>query len=364
MTDELKSQEEQELRSQAVQIRGRLDDLTADLHGVDDEIESLAPQRMQHELLDQACDSLEKLSELGADSLFWGELIKPAQVVEQLREVRHRVNTFQTQVDVLDERRLAILDKMGREEEGLDIIAGNLYQLREEEERRKLEWVIEREMSPEPRRIQAMAWARGGEDDRRFRKSLAAALLIGLLLGLLFPMINLPLPRRPQKDDMLPSRIAQFIRQEQLKPIPPPPVVAAKPPEQESSEDQQPESAETPEQPEQQPLQPETQTASAAKPEPPGEPGLPPGPLGPGTSINDPPGPPKREVANKGILAFKDQIASLANDRVAPRLGADARFGDADEASQASSPTRSLLTTNRPAFLNQACTSMTRPLPI
>jgi hypothetical protein len=53
-------------------------------------------------------------------------------------------------------------------------------------------------------------------------------------------------------------------------------------------------------------------------------------------------------VANAGILAFKDQIASLAKDSVAPGLGADARFGDADEASLASSPSRSMLTTNAP----------------
>jgi hypothetical protein len=348
MTDELKSQEEQELRAQAVQVRGRLESLTADLRGVDDEIEDLAPQRTQHELLDQACSSLEKLSEYGAASLFWGERVAPAQVAEQLRDVRNRVSTFQVQIDELDERRRDILEKIGREEEGLEILAEDLYQIREEEERRKLEWAIEREMSPAPRRLQLMAWARGGEDDRRFYKSLAAALLVGLLLGLLFPMIHLPLPKRLKKDDLLPKRIAQYIRHAQMKPIPPPPVVAAKPPEQESPEEQQPESAEIPEPPEQQALQPETQTAAAAEPELPGEPGLPPGPLGPGTSINDPPGPPEREVANTGILAFKDQIASLAKDRIEPRLGADARLGNADEASRASSPTRSLLTTNAP----------------
>jgi hypothetical protein len=53
-------------------------------------------------------------------------------------------------------------------------------------------------------------------------------------------------------------------------------------------------------------------------------------------------------VATAGILAFKDQIASLASDRVAPRLGANARFGNADEASLASTPSRSMLTTNAP----------------
>jgi hypothetical protein len=348
MSDALKSQEEQELLTQVVQVRGRLEGLTADLRVVDGEVESLASQRMHHELLDQACGSLEKLSELGAASLFWGERIEPARVAEQLRGVRSRLSAFQAQFGELDERRRAILAKIGREEEGLEILAEDLYQVREAEERRKLEWVVERDTSPVPRRLQAMAWARGGEDDRRFRKSLAASLLVCLLLGLLFPMINLPLPKRFEKDDVVLKRLVQFIRQEQAKPIPPPPVVAAKPPDQKPPEQQKPEPVAAPKPSEQQPLPPETRTVAAAEPKPPGLPRLPPGPLGPGPSVAAPPEPPPRKVANAGILAFKDQIASLAKDRVAPRLGADARFGDADEASLASSPSRSMLTTNAP----------------
>ena len=66
MSNDLKSQEEQELLARAMQVRERLESLKMDLRIVDDEVESLAPKRMQHELLDQACSSLEKLGELGA----------------------------------------------------------------------------------------------------------------------------------------------------------------------------------------------------------------------------------------------------------------------------------------------------------
>jgi len=348
MSNELKSQEEQELLTQVGQIRGRLDDLNADLRVIDDEFESLAPQRMHHELLDQACSSLEKLGELGAASLFWGEQVEPDRVDEQLRGVRSRVSDFQVQLDELDGRRQAILDRIGTEEEGLDILAEDLYQLREAEERRKLEWIIERDMSPEPRRIQVMAWARGGEDDRRFYKSLAASLLACLIFGLLFPMIDLPLPRRLEKDEVAPNRVVQFIRQEKLKPVPIPPVTAEKPLEKEAQDQKKADLEETPEPAKEPSLPPETQSADATEVEVPGEPGLPPGPIGPGTDITEPPGPPVKKAATAGILAFKDQIASLANDRIAPRLGANARFGDADETSRAQAPTRSLLTSNAP----------------
>ncbi len=78
-------------------------------------------------------------------------------------------------------------------------------------------------------------------------------------------------------------------------------------------------------------------------PDGPGKPELPPGP-GEGFS-EEPPPPPK--VGSTGILAFKDKFASLARDRIAPRLGADARYGAADEVGEPPS-SRSMLTTTAP----------------
>jgi len=52
-------------------------------------------------------------------------------------------------------------------------------------------------------------------------------------------------------------------------------------------------------------------------------------------------------VGNSGILAFRDQFASLARDKkISPRLGAEARYGAANDVGQPSSP--STLTTNTP----------------
>ena len=56
---------------------------------------------------------------------------------------------------------------------------------------------------------------------------------------------------------------------------------------------------------------------------------------------------PKKKVEKAGLLAFRDKFASLAKDDVAPRLGADARFNDADDAS-AEPTTRAMLTSNAP----------------
>ena len=80
----------------------------------------------------------------------------------------------------------------------------------------------------------------------------------------------------------------------------------------------------------------------AAPPAPVPKPAEPPGPLAPGP-LAEAPG---KKIGKAGILAFRDQFASLAQDKPAPRLGADARYGNAAEVGQPSS--RTLLTTNAP----------------
>ena len=53
--------------------------------------------------------------------------------------------------------------------------------------------------------------------------------------------------------------------------------------------------------------------------------------------------PPQQKVGKSGILAFRDQIASLAQDKTTTRLGADARYGAAEDAGPSSSRTLYLL---------------------
>lgn len=316
------SPDEQALRAQVDQARDTLRRLADELDAVDAEFDALAPQRTQHELLDQACGSLEKLAELGVESLFWGDRNEPAATAGHLRQVRARVAGFQAQLGKLDERRQAIRGRMAGQEEALEILGEDLYQVREQEERRKLEWIVEREISPPPARAQIMAWTRGGEDDRRLRKALAAALAASLLTGALLPLIDLPMPKRFEAADV-PKRLAQLVRQEQVRPVPPPVVEEPRPAE--TPPDEAKPEPDREQIPDERPKQlPKEQPAFASA-----EPA------------------PKKKVEKAGLLAFRDKFASLAKDDVAPRLGADARFNDADDAS-AEPTTRAMLTSNAP----------------
>jgi hypothetical protein len=79
-------------------------------------------------------------------------------------------------------------------------------------------------------------------------------------------------------------------------------------------------------------------------PDRPGKPELPPGPEESFRADAQPQ--PEPKVGKTGILAFKDNFESLAQDKIAPRLGADARYGAADDMGRPSS--RSALTTSTP----------------
>src|SRR5262249_47919507 len=87
----------------------------------------------------------------------------------------------------------------------------------------------------------------------------------------------------------------------------------------------------------------EPKAKASEAPKGPGKPDL---PAGPEKGFSAEAKPPEPDVGRAGILAFKEQLASLAQDNIAPRLGTAARYAAGDEVGLASS--HSVLTTNTP----------------
>ena len=308
--DAVASQDQQVLLAQLEQARESLDDLTRDLRDVDSEMEGVAKDRQQYRLLDEACGALEELSELGAAGLFWGERVADGKGDDHVRVVRGRVDVFQERLSEIESRRQAIGEKIRREQEDTELLEDDVYEAQQREEQRKLEWIVEREISDLPARPAVMPWTRGGEDDERFRKSLAASLLLGLLLGLLLPLIDLPAPE-PWEATEVPDRLVRLIREERLLPPPPPVAQETKP------EEKQPE-------PEESPLVAEE-----------------------GTSKADPQQTPKRGTESKGILAFREKFSGLAETESSAPLGAQARIRSSGQAASGR-PQRSMVVTQAP----------------
>jgi hypothetical protein len=304
---EVASENEEVLLEQLEQSRERLDGFVRELHTIDAELEELATERRQYEALDEVCGGLEKLGGLGAGELFWSGLAANAEADDHLRRVRSHADEFQRRLAVTEGSREAVLEKIRREEDNGEILEDDAYEVRWQEEQRKFEWVVDREISEPSNRSSIMPWARGGEDDKRFRKSLVASLSVGLLLGSVLPMVDLPQPERSELTEV-PARLTRLI-QERTLPPPPPVQEKARPEEREL---QPPEDA---------PL-----LAEEGAPE----------------QASDLP--PEKAVASKGILAFREKFAALAEHDSASQLGAQARVSRSGEAASGR-PQRSLVST-------------------
>jgi len=294
---------ERTLNEQLAEAQERLDGLVRALRAIDGELDGLSGESHRYQVLSGVCNGLEELEGLGATALFWGERAAQGEVAERLRAARSRVAEFQKRVDEIEERRQSILEEIERAQVATDIIEDDLLEKQRREEERQLEWLIEREDVEFPVHESIMPWARGGEDDARFRKALLVALLLSLLLGLILPLIPLPLPEAWEPVEV-PERLTRLIREE--RPLPPPPVQEErKLPEKETEKELAKEST------------PTKETAKEA---------------------------PKQKVASKGILAFREKFSKLAEGQTAARLGAQARIRRSGEAAVGRAQ-RSMVTT-------------------
>jgi hypothetical protein len=268
----------------------------------------MATERTQHRLLQEACGALEELKKTGGAALFWDDKTAAAASDEHMRRVRERVEVFQSRIDEIEERRRGLLAQIDQQQEHTYLLEDDVFEALEEEERRKHEWIIEREIEAITSREPVPAWTRGVDDDRRFRKSLAIALLASFLIALILPLIDLPLHVLEEQVDV-PERVVTLMMEE--LPQPPAPVILPEPKEKIV---------------EQKPVEePEPQrVVKAEEPEP----------------------TPAEPVPEQGILAFREKLAQI-KETPAVALGAQARINNAN-GNSSSRPERSMLTTNAP----------------
>jgi hypothetical protein len=148
------SRNQEQLQTTLADARARLDVLVRELRAVDAELERLGTERKQHRLLHLACGALEELNELGAARLFFGD---DGGATEHLRVVRSRVDAFDKRLGEILAGRDGIVEELERQQVDTELLEDELEELRRQEEQRKLEWVIEREMTI-PARAAIMPW--------------------------------------------------------------------------------------------------------------------------------------------------------------------------------------------------------------
>ena len=310
MSEELQqttSPEEIALRDDLRKTRSKIETLVAELYSADDELERLHAASNRFRVLESACAALEELDDTDAGRLFWSGLVSADDSGEaglgHLGRVRSQIAEFDKELDAAEQRRQSLLEDIELHELSADQTAGLILDAERDASLREHEWAVERESAQIRRRDALMPWLHGGEDDRRFRRTLAASLLAALLLGLLLPLIEIPIPERWEILEEQ-DRLTQLIREE--LPPPPPPE-----PEQTLVAESEPEATEPVEEPVEESVAASDEivpeSAPAAKPAE------------------------KPSAASKGILAFREKFTGLAKTEDVDRLGANARISNAGE---------------------------------
>ena len=291
--------------------QGTIDALVGELRSLDAQLEALTTERNQHRLLHQVCDALGELRQLGGAQLFWGTAEAVTTGELQLGRVREVVMAFEGRVGELEARRQSTREQIDEEQYQAGLIEDELFEAQEEEERRRHEWIVEREISGLHSRPLTMPWTWGGEDDRRFQKSLLGTLVVCLLLALIFPFI--PLPLTHVLEDTPPEQVLHITMA--LPRPPPPPRVLPPPPK---LAVQKPIEKPTPQQANKAPTEEPVKPAVEAKVEP----------------------------KPAGLMVFKERLAALADTKIDPELGAQARINNG--APSEGTPQRAMLTTSAP----------------
>jgi hypothetical protein len=320
ITADLSAQEAQ-LQQQLSEAEQTLAGLQSELNAIQADWDAVEDKRVQYEPLELACQSLENLSDEGLSRIFWGDRASEAEVAAHLTEVRAEIAELGNGLIEIEQRRESVKQTVREQMNTVSLIEGDLIQAIENEERRRHEWVVERQETAIVPRLQILPWSRRLEEDERFRKSLLGSAFACLLLGLIIPWIEIPIPDKEQAVE-IPERFARLIRKEPVRPMP-----EARPIEQKT--------AEKPPQPEPDPekivepdVKPESQVAEVLVPE-----------VAPES--------PRDRVASTGLLAFRESFSDLANSRPSARLGAEAQISNSGETATGL-PERSMVATDGP----------------
>lgn len=302
-------QQKQALSGELEQVRQRLRVLEGEQQQIEVELAELRKDENKHQLLDEISDRLNKLEEQGGGDLFWADDYREDSAKAVIHRIERTVSVYNANLDLLRERRQRVVEKIEDCKDDIFELDARSDQIRRDEEEAEFEFEVTRDIEQGEYRPSVMPWHTQGEDERRFRRCLAASLLMALFLGYMVPQWTLP---EPDEDEVveIPERLAKLVIEKKTKPKPPP--EPEKPqPEKEKKEEQKPE-------PKQEVAKEEPKPSKAEKKKA------------------------RKKAERSGVLAFKDNFQDLMEDDLDDRLGDRTQLSTADKKDNQSQ--RSLIT--------------------
>ena len=294
-------QQQKEINRNIDDAYDRLEELEGEDARISEELKQLNTQRARFTVLSEVSDQLEKLEKLGGSELFWGENYQPDAVSKDKKRVRALIINYDSRVAELQAKQNKREDAVESLTAKINILNDDSLTLQKREEDLQDEFVIEREMVEMPFRAMNMPWNKDDKDQKEFRKVLLIVLFFSILLGILIPMWDIPIPDRVEVVE-IPERLAKLMVP---KKAPPPP-----PPKQEKKEEEKPDK-EKPKKKENKPVPEKDKKA-------------------------------RKKAERSGLMAFKDDFADLIDNTPVAKLGAKAKISG--KGSKAKKTTRSLVT--------------------
>lgn len=300
------------MNAQIEQTRKKQEVLEGELRVVEAELEKFSTARQRVDAVRNVCDALDKLGELRADELFWKGIPGGDNAAEHLKRVRERVRRFEGRIQGVLEKQASLQARIKERFDELDILYEEVREVQEREEKRKEEFVLEREISRVPFREMIMPWTKELESEKHFRRAVLVALLACFVFGSLIPLIKVPIPDRSVEIAKIPERLAMLVKKE-------PPVPAALP-------------KQLPKPSQEEPKKPLDETKPGPEKKKPDQ--SPKGGGGPGPEPTKVAGGGGAKAARKkaesvGVLAFKNTFKDLMDETPVARLGTEARLSKA-----------------------------------
>nr|WP_255774606.1 AgmX/PglI C-terminal domain-containing protein [Microbulbifer zhoushanensis] len=288
------------------EVRRRIRGLEGEQSQVEAKLADLVAESEQYQLLADIAEKLQRLDETGHSEMFWSDDFSQSASRAVVDRVQRKVSVYETNLEMLEERRRRIQEKIEHYEEDILELDDRAEQLRRAEEDAKFEFEVTRDLVLSDSRVPVMPWHTQSDDDKRFRRCLLVSLLLALFLGYGIPLWTVPEP----EDDVveIPERLAKLVIEKKKKPKPPP-----EPKKKEEKKDEK---------------KPEPEKQKVAKEEP--------------KPVKAEKKQARKKAERSGVLAFKDNFQDLIEDDLDNRLGERTQLSTAGKKENRSQ--RSLIT--------------------
>lgn len=276
------SPEQQALLDNIAEAEQKLNSLNQELSGASGQVDSHSGDQEQYQLLEDICSSLDKLTELGGDELFWGD---EANSEQTLSRARGFVTDYQQKHGALEDAWQELQQRVEQQAREVEFLHEDLMYLREQEDNAKYDFVIDREERDIPYRPMVMPWTKQGEDEKRFRKSILIVLFFITTLGMIVNFWELP---APDKNEVvkIPEHLVKMVQKKKKKPVE--------------------------KRPEKKPEKKDEKKLAKDKPKP----------------TKEQKKAARKKAQSSGVLAFKDNFSDLLADETDAKLGSSARLSN------------------------------------